>query len=217
MLINFQLQAQNQQIQINYNFTTACNTHQLTSTAVTHQQLDSLVIREPNNENIILNLFKDLQKKEYFQDISIYRGRVVLHETLNLFKWKFTGNTKEILGFTCQEGTTNYRGRDYTAYFTTQLPFKMAPWKFSGLPGIVLEVTSSDGEISIVAQQIKTSKTPIDLTNPFATRKSFDWKGYLKKDKESLEKGAAEIAKLSKGKYTKVSRSCSTNIEVIAY
>lgn len=59
-------------------------------------------------------------------------------------KWQLTGEKKTILGYNCQKATCRFRGRDFTAWFTPEIPVKGGPWKFGGLPGCILKVYDSD-------------------------------------------------------------------------
>ena len=77
-----------------------------------------------------------------------------IKEPLNLFQWKFEPETKTLLGYHCTKATCTFRGRDYVAFFTRELPFKAAPWKFHGLPGVVLEVYSTDNIVKWEAQSL---------------------------------------------------------------
>lgn len=54
--------------------------------------------------------------------------------------WEILKESKKILGYNCNLAKTKFRGREYFAYFTTELPFSYGPWKINGLPGIVLNV-----------------------------------------------------------------------------
>lgn len=38
--------------------------------------------------------------------------------------WELINETKNISGYTCSKATTNFRGRKYTAWFTTDIPFR---------------------------------------------------------------------------------------------
>jgi len=51
--------------------------------------------------------------------------------------WEISSETKKIGNFTCTKATANFRGRDYTAWFTTDIPLPYGPWKLMGLPGLI--------------------------------------------------------------------------------
>ncbi|MFW2135013.1 GLPGLI family protein [Chryseobacterium sp. TY4] len=57
--------------------------------------------------------------------------------------WKIDPETKKIDKFTAQKATTDFGGRSWTAWFTQELPFQDGPYKFSGLPGLILEMHDS--------------------------------------------------------------------------
>src|SRR5690554_6438375 len=48
-------------------------------------------------------------------------------------EWVLLEDTKQIGGFTCQKALTTFRGRNYTAWFTSQIPVNLGPWKLNGL------------------------------------------------------------------------------------
>ena len=54
-------------------------------------------------------------------------------------EWKLTDETQTILGHHCQKATCRFRGRDFVAWFAADIPVKRGPWKFSGLPGLILK------------------------------------------------------------------------------
>jgi len=93
--------------------------------------------------------------------------------------WELTGNTKKILNYTCNEARSTWRGRDYIAYFTTELPFKAAPWKFHGLPGVMLVIQSSDSNVIFEAINIKIGQNLGNITNPFKDNKLKTWTDFI--------------------------------------
>ncbi len=103
-------------------------------------------------------------------DLPSFKGMpksYLLKEPLNLFEWKPSMNTKTILGYTCHKATCSFRGRDYVAWFTRDIPFKAAPWKFHGLPGVILEAYSTDGYCSWIAEQLEIRPFKKEIELPF--------------------------------------------------
>ena len=66
--------------------------------------------------------------------------RVIYEDTLNTQNWQITESVKTVLGYECQQATCYFRGRQWTAWFTTDVPVSDGPWKFGGLPGLIMEV-----------------------------------------------------------------------------
>ncbi|MCQ9633868.1 GLPGLI family protein [Chryseobacterium sp. WG23] len=54
--------------------------------------------------------------------------------------WKISNEKEKILEYTTQKATANFAGREWTAWFTTELPVSDGPYKFCGLPGLILKV-----------------------------------------------------------------------------
>jgi GLPGLI family protein len=52
--------------------------------------------------------------------------------------WTIHTNRKVIANYSCQNATVEFRGRKYEAWFTTEIPVSDGPYKFGGLPGLIL-------------------------------------------------------------------------------
>jgi GLPGLI family protein len=70
--------------------------------------------------------------------------KILVKDEIPEIKWKISKETKTILGYNCSKAEGNFRGRNYIAWFTTELPMQVGPWKFQGLPGTILEVIDKD-------------------------------------------------------------------------
>ena len=79
----------------------------------------------------------------------------VTKEPLPKFNWKIKDSIKSIGSFKCRLATTTFRGRNYNAWFTQKIPFSDGPWKFSGLPGMILEVVSDDNDYQFLFKSIE--------------------------------------------------------------
>ncbi len=64
------------------------------------------------------------------------------------FQWDIKTDTLTILGYLCQKASTTFRGRTYDAWFTSDIPVNDGPWKFYGLPGLILKVNDTENIFS---------------------------------------------------------------------
>lgn len=70
--------------------------------------------------------------------------RIQYEDKLGKLSWQLEEGTDTISGYTCEKATLSFRGRSYTAWFTTDIPISEGPWKLSGLPGLILRLADSD-------------------------------------------------------------------------
>lgn len=87
-------------------------------------------------------------------------------ETIHVQNWSINmDSTKQILGYKCYMATTKFRGREWTVYYTEDIPVSLGPWKLGGLPGLIL-AAEAKGFITIEASSIKTkSISPVSFYN----------------------------------------------------
>ena len=94
----------------------------------------------------------------------IMEGRVPIYlydEPLDLMDWQMSFETKEILGYQCFKAECDFRGRHWTAWYTIQIPVQDGPWKFCGLPGLILQMEESRGHYAFRCIGIETQQKPI--------------------------------------------------------
>lgn len=70
--------------------------------------------------------------------------------------WKISNETKQVQNYTLQKATTKFGGRNWIAWFNKDIPFNEGPFKFSGLPGLVFEI--SDISKNFIYQLIKSQE-----------------------------------------------------------
>jgi GLPGLI family protein len=60
-------------------------------------------------------------------------------------EWKISPDKQKIGNYTAQKATTSFGGRDWVAWFTPELPFPDGPYKFHGLPGLIVKLEDTTG------------------------------------------------------------------------
>lgn len=70
--------------------------------------------------------------------------RLQYEDNFGKLDWQLEAGTDTISSYACQKATLKFRGRTYTAWFTSDIPVSEGPWKFSGLPGLILKVVDSE-------------------------------------------------------------------------
>ena len=56
------------------------------------------------------------------------------------FDWKILSDKEKIGSYNAQKATAEYGGRKWTAWFSTEMPFQDGPFKFYGLPGLIVKL-----------------------------------------------------------------------------
>ena len=82
-------------------------------------------------------------------------------ENLPLFNWQIGTVSATICGYECIKATCHWRGRDFTAWFTPDIPVEYGPWKFGGLPGLIMKVSDNDGIYTFEAVAVENGNFPI--------------------------------------------------------
>lgn len=132
--------------------------------------------------------------KDYNKNVLLFNVEYgILRDTLNRIKWKIFPETKTILGYKCKIAKANFRGRDYIAYFCPEIPISDGPFKFQGLPGLILEIYSMDNFIKYTALEVVTTeKGKLDVNNVWFEN-NISFSEYVQKRKNESEQSAKKI------------------------
>lgn len=95
--------------------------------------------------------------------------------------WNIAPEKKQIGEFKVQKATTDFAGRNWTAWFTADVPIQDGPYKFSGLPGLIVEISDQTGTHKMELKGLKKiQETKTDELNtqgkdiPFTKKKPID-------------------------------------------
>ncbi len=104
-------------------------------------------------------------------------------EAYPMQQWTLCNETQTILSYPCQKATCHWRGRDYEAWFTTQIPVRYGPWKFGGLPGLIMKISDARGEYTFECVRIEQAQRPITTAYNYAKWKEVKRENMLKLQK----------------------------------
>ena len=76
------------------------------------------------------------------------------------FDWQIQNDMKVIAGLSCQLAKTSFRGRSYEVWFSKEIPTAAGPWKFSGLPGLIIKISDATGEVNIQLKKFEYTDQP---------------------------------------------------------
>lgn len=97
--------------------------------------------------------------------------------------WKISSETRKIGEYKVQKAETDFGGRKWTAWFTTDLPYQDGPYKFGGLPGLIVKVEDDKGDYSFdLMKNYKIAEFP--TLNQFGNTLKVKRADYLKQQKK---------------------------------
>ena len=129
-----------------------------------------------NNAFGRIKLYKDhkANKIKVVDHISIHH--FIYEESLTPQNWEIQDDTTTIAGYACQKAVCDYRGRSYEAWFTPEIPINEGPWKFFGLPGLILRLNDTQHHYEFELVEFKKIDEIIDArvltTNKFLRGKT---------------------------------------------
>ncbi len=110
---------------------------------------DSLIANDiPFPKNVKLNTSNIIRHKpgsNQFEDYDLLENTVLKLATSDHQIWQLSDEKKEINQLKLQKATSRWAGRNWTAWFCETIPFPEGPYKFRGLPGLIVELYDDKG------------------------------------------------------------------------
>ncbi len=120
----------------------------------------TMTVAKSINERYVEN-FKIEKEIVMFEDFAKIQYHI--QDIYPDFSWHILSDKKIISGIECIKAEGTYRGNSFEVWFTNEIPLSFGPWKFCGLPGLILEAKTRNDEYSFVATKIEHTDTIISL------------------------------------------------------
>ena len=105
-------------------------------------------------------LFFDSAHIHHIEQLEDFNKYIYI-ENLNQMDWDIKEETESIGEFQCQKAELNYGGRSWEAWFTTEVPIFLGPYKFSGLPGLIVSIEDSTNSWKFELTKIEEGEIPV--------------------------------------------------------
>jgi len=94
--------------------------------------------------SMVTRVYKNYPEGQMTITDRISSNHYVYKDDLNSHVWQITDSTKTILDYSVQMAVGDFRGRRWTAWFAPDIPISDGPWKFNGLPGLIMEAYDTE-------------------------------------------------------------------------
>jgi len=121
----------------------------------------------PKIQTIIIKDFKNQKFIIQRQLLQFYQ-----YEELAKVDWQIKEDTMTISGYKCQKAITRVSGRNYEVWFAPEIPISDGPFKFFGLPGLVIQAEDTKGFFQFKLKAIKEVENIKTLIKNLVTPKN---------------------------------------------
>ena len=91
------------------------------------------------------------------------KNHCIVTDTFGTIAWTLHPEHKRFGQYDCRRATGKYRGRDYEAWYTLDIPISTGPFKLGGLPGLILEARTLDGIVKFQFSSLEISSNIPDI------------------------------------------------------
>lgn len=151
--------------------------------------VDSILMRSTQEQIVNAALEGKLSTGEFMTIYKNYPSGKLTHtekicmdwfrydEEMPSFEWELIDSTVNILGYECHGAKCRFRGREWTVFYTEEIPVMDGPWKLHGLPGLIMKASDENNHYVFECIGINSSgNRPVTIYKvPF---NNTDRKGY---------------------------------------
>jgi len=105
------------------------------------------------------------KKSDIFINYVAVGDDIYTYPTSNHIVWKLENDMKILKDFKAQKATADFGGRQWIAWFTKDIPLSEGPYKFHGLPGLILEIKDTKEEYIFNLVKSSNLKSTYDTSN----------------------------------------------------
>jgi GLPGLI family protein len=150
-----------------------------------HFYMQPTPIEEGANEVILASdssfrvLKQQASSRLIFGELDLAGRERFYEDTLHPMRWSLSEEVKKIDSFTCRKAETWFRGRHYTAWYAPDIPIPNGPWKMGGLPGLIVALRESSGDMQFMLESIRLEYEKDIRSNSIMQKNHPDMQAYI--------------------------------------
>ncbi|QTV04891.1 GLPGLI family protein [Faecalibacter bovis] len=110
--------------------------------------------------NYKFHIKKDENRITYFD--RIYTTNIYYEQRIN-FDWEITDETLNLNGYLAKKAITNFGGRKWIAWYTEEIPVSDGPYKFYGLPGLIIKIRDENNNFNFELISLKNELKSMNI------------------------------------------------------
>lgn len=127
-------------------------------------------IENPIDGRVIINT-KDFVNAKFVPEVSFTKDKMIVYDMIQRayynfvidekIQWNLINETRIIDGYSCKKAIGKYRNKEFTAWYTSEIPISEGPYTLKGLPGLILEAYDSKEYFHFTLASLQYVKKPI--------------------------------------------------------
>ena len=117
------------------------------------------------------SIYRSAERENDIVQTTFMGQKFLVSEKPSEFTWKFHADKINYLGYECSKATTTDKdGLTHVVWYTSQIPTSIGPSEYKGLPGVILMVSTDDGNYQVKASHIDLTSSP-EIKSPKGGKK----------------------------------------------
>jgi len=113
--------------------------------------------------NLSFTIIQSNENVQYFRSAGM---SLLTYKEPIIKNWKLVDETKVINTINCKKAEVTFKGRNWIAWYSPEIPLPYGPYKFSGLPGLIIKITDDKGDYDFeLVKSVSDSKLKGKLIN----------------------------------------------------
>lgn len=122
----------------------------------TQEQIADAAIEGKLSTGEFMTIYKNYPAGRLTHTEKICQDWFRYEEEMPSLDWELTDSVAIVLGYECQSARCKFRGREWTVFYTEDIPLTDGPWKLYGLPGLIMKASDADGHYTFECIGIKS-------------------------------------------------------------